>query len=101
MRSLTLGLAIAAALLAGVPGAYAFTIVNGGTTNADGSARFADPDQKADNLANQQAGSSGGGSTLHIGRSTLQFNGPSNSNSSVNDRFVDPGTWRTVPSAGR
>lgn len=50
----------------GVPAAHAFTIDNQSSTNADGSARYTDPDAQFSNGANGQT-------TFKSGNATFQF----------------------------
>jgi hypothetical protein len=102
MKLKTLGAAIlVAGLTMGAPGAFAFQIVPP-DTNADGSAKFTDPDQKTENLANRYQSGNGTGA-LKFGNTTLQF-GMSGSNNgtspAMQDRFLQSPAARTVPSQG-
>jgi hypothetical protein len=100
---------VAAALLAGSAGAFAFQFVNP-DTNADGtSSKFStDLDQQPSPAPNHRFqfndGSNGTTSSMKFGNSTLQF-GMSGGNGgnygpspALQDRFVQSPASRTVPS---
>jgi hypothetical protein len=94
---------IGVVLVMSATGAQAFSIVPG-ETNADGSAKFTDPDQLRHRFSDQsQSGSNTSG--LRIGNTTLQFSSPSNSQSGpspfIRDQFLDNPAARTVPSQSR
>jgi len=94
---------IGAVLVMGATGAHAFSIVPG-ETNADGSAKFTDPDQLRHRFSDQsQSGSST--NVLRFGNTTLQFSSPSNSQFGpspfIHDQFLDSPAARTVPSQSR
>ena len=75
------GLALLAA-----PAARAFTMDNSSNTNADGSARYADPDQRLTGTGN-----SNGQTTIKQGNATLQFGSrPSFEQRYDNSRMFDP-----------
>lgn len=77
LYSATLALAIATLSLAG-PSAQAFTFENQGGSNADGSSRFADPDNQVKNFGNgMQLGQ--GGPFLQFGAQSQQGFGRFNS----------------------
>lgn len=103
MRATSLRWAVLAAALAlGTTAAQALTIV-GGETNSDGSAKFADPDQRAHRFTDPSP-NAGNGTTLRFGNSTLQFNAPSSSSGPspfIRDQFLDNPAARTVPSQAR
>jgi hypothetical protein len=83
--------ALTAALLLAASAAYAFEI-QPLPTNSDGSARFSDPDQATQNMANHLAGdNSSGGMTLFGGRMSIQSSGGSNAygmSDANQDRFL-------------
>jgi hypothetical protein len=102
MNLKNLGAAILVTGLAmGAPAAFAFQLVPA-DTNTDGSAKFTDPDQKTENLANRYQSGNGTG-TLKFGNATLQFgmSGSNNGSSPASqDRFLQSPAARTVPSQG-
>jgi hypothetical protein len=83
--------ALTAALLLAASAAYAFEI-QPLPTNPDGSAKFSDPDQVTQNMANHLAGeSSSDGMTLFGGRMSIQGSGGWNAYGMSNadrDRFL-------------
>jgi hypothetical protein len=92
---------IAAGLVIGASGASAFQIVPA-ETNPDGTTKFADPDQRTQNLANSYQ-SRNGQNTMTFGHTTLQF-GSTSSNSgpspALQEKFLQSPASRTVPSQG-
>jgi len=64
----------AAALMLGAPAAHAFTVDTQSGNNGDGSAKFADPEDKVQDFAN-------GGTTASQGNFSFHFSGGSSSDS--------------------
>jgi hypothetical protein len=92
---------IAVGLAVGASSAFAFQIVPA-DTNQDGTAKFADPDLRTQNLANpyQQRN---GTTTMSFGHTTLQFGAPSSNSGpspALQDKFLQSPASRTVPSQG-
>jgi hypothetical protein len=95
---------VAATMLVGASGAFAFQFVNP-DTNPDGTTKFTDPDQHTQSLSNQYRSGNSSPGTLKFGNTTLQF-GMSGGNSSnaptpwMQERFLQSPAARTVPSQG-
>jgi hypothetical protein len=96
---------LAAGLLLGAPGAFAWEIQHTGGSNPDGTPRFTDPDTVSDGMANHLSGGSGSGSGsgVKIGNSTFSFSGGSQSSSGMSpalqDRFLTNSSHGTVPNS--
>lgn len=66
------------ALAATAPVSFAFQVQTA-PTNSDGSAKFTDPDNLTDSMANSLSGNSNA-STMHFGSTSLRFSGGNGSN---------------------
>jgi len=71
-------------ILLAMPAAHAFTIDNQGNSNADGNARYTDPDARF-------SGSADGKTVIRQGNTTLQFGGSQSFEQKYNaDRMFSP-----------
>jgi hypothetical protein len=95
---------LALALALGAPGAFAFDIVNDGTSiDNKAGLKLADPDDLTNEMSSQQSAAGRSGATImHFGNTTLQFQAGSGSSANrdvgIESRFVPDPAANSVPS---